>query len=101
MVLYAVIMFAVAIPFGILSLQIYRGKTDLIHSYHQEKVTDPAAYGKAFGKALAVFAITMPISGIVSLAGSAAAAVVVLAVGMIVGIAAIVAVQNKYNGGIF
>ena len=101
MVLYAVIMFAVAIPFGILSLLIYRGKTDLIHSYHQEKVTDPAAYGKAFGKALSMFAVAMTLSGIVSLLGSAPIAVGVLAVGMIVGIAAIVAVQKKYNDGIF
>ena len=101
MVLYAVIMFAVAIPFGILSLQIYRGKTDLIHSYHQEKVKEPAAYGKAFGKALAVFPLTMVASGGLGLLGSAPVAVGSLVAGLVIGIAAIVAVQKKYNGGIF
>ena len=49
MVLYSIIMFLAAIPMIGISIAIYKGKTDLIHDYHQTKVTDKAAYGKAFG----------------------------------------------------
>ena len=44
MLLYSIIMFLVAAIFTVLSIAIYRGKTDLIHDYHQTKVTDKAAY---------------------------------------------------------
>jgi hypothetical protein len=59
-----------------ISISIYKGKTDLIHDYHQTKVTDKAAYGRAFGRAT-------------------------LFVGLFIGIAMIIAVQIKYNKGIF
>lgn len=39
MVLYSIIMFLTAIPMIIISVAIYRGNTDLIHDYHQTKVT--------------------------------------------------------------
>ncbi len=103
MVLYAVIMFVVAAIFGVVAVQIYKGKTDLIHDYHQSKVKDKAGYGKAFGKAMGVIAMAMVLSGAVSLFGETATkiAVAVLAVGLIAGIVAIVRVQKKYNGGVF
>ena len=103
MILYAIIMFVVAAIFGIVAGQIYQGKTDLIHDYHQTKVKDKAGYGKAFGKAMAVIAVAMALSGVVSLFGETASkiAVVVLAVGLIAGIVAIIRVQKKYNGGMF
>ena len=69
MLLYSIIMFLTAIPMGAVSLAIYRGKTDLIHDYHQTKVTDPAAYGKAFGKAMFVVAMALFLSGIAGLFG--------------------------------
>ena len=105
MLIYSVIMFAAAILFLALSVMIYRGRTDLIHSYHQSKVTDPDAYGKAFGKALSVIGAAMTVSGIISLAGetglTASLAVAVLILGLGIGIGCIVAVQKKYNQGIF
>ncbi len=103
MVLYAVIMFVVAAIFGVVAVQIYKGKTDLIHDYHQTKVKDKAGYGKAFGKAMGVIAMAMVLSGAVSLFGETATkiAVAVLVVGLIAGIVAIVRVQKKYNGGVF
>ena len=103
MAVYAIIMFVTAVMFGVLAVLIYKGKTDLIHDYHQTKVTDKTGYGKAFGKAMTVIAVAMALSGAVSLWGEAATryAVAVLAMGLIAGIIAIVRVQKKYNGGVF
>ena len=105
MALYSIILFLAAVPMGIISLSIYRGKTDLIHDYHQTKVTDKAAYGKAFGKAMFVMTLALVLSGIISLLRDSEAigmiSLGVLFVGLFIGIAGIVAVQKKYNKGVF
>ena len=102
MILYAVIMLLTALPIGWISAAIYRGKTSLIHDYHQTKVTDRAAYGKAFGKALFVISAALFISGIAALfPGSGMIPVALLFIGLFIGIASIIAVQKKYNNGIF
>lgn len=105
MLLYSIIMFVVGLLFVGLSIAIYKGKTNLIHDYHQTNVTDKAAYGKAFGKAMLVIAIAMLFSGIVSLLDdseiTAIIAVAVLIIGLIIGFVCIAAVQKKYNNGIF
>ncbi|MBR5529406.1 MAG: hypothetical protein IKU57_02915 [Oscillospiraceae bacterium] len=103
MLLYAGIMFATAALFAVLAALIYRGKTDLIHDYHRTKVTDNVAYGKAFGKAMAVISMAMACSGIVALFGERVMwiAVWVLLLGLLGGILAILLVQKKYKGGMF
>ena len=105
MVLYSIIMFLTAVPMIIISIAIYQGKTDLIHDYHQTKVTDKAAYGKAFGRAMFVVSMALLLSGIISLFGGSEVfsmiAVAVLFIGLFIGIAWIIAVQIKYNNGIF
>ena len=103
MIVYALIMFGTAALFVVLAVLIYKGKTQLIHDYHQTNVTDQKGYGKAFGKAMAVIAGAMALSGAVSLFGESAMgiAVTVLMVGMIAGFIAIFRVQKKYNGGMF
>jgi len=105
MVLYSIIMFLAAVPMIKVSIAIYQGKTSLIHDYHQTKVTDKAAYGKAFGKAMFVVSISLLLSGIIGLFGASEAiamiAVAVLFIGLLIGIAWIVAVQKKYNKGVF
>lgn len=105
MILYSVIMFLAAAPMITISIAIYRGKTSLIHDYHQTKVTDKAAYGKAFGKAMLVISMALLLSGIIGLFGDteimATIALAVLFVGLFIGIAGIVAVQKKYNKGVF
>ena len=72
---------------------------------HQTKVTDKTAYGKDFGKAMFVVSMSLLLSGIISLFGAseviAMIAVAVLFIGLFIGIAWIVAVQMKYNKGIF
>lgn len=101
--IYAWIMLLTGAVTTVLSVLIYRGKTQLIHDYHQRKVTDPVRYGKAFGKALGVLATALLLSGLVSAFGEAFAwvAVAVLLVGMVIGLFCICAVQKKYNGGLF
>ncbi len=102
MTLYSFIMFIVALVFVGLSIAIYNGKTELIHDYHQTKVTDKTAYGKAFGKALLVIAIALLLSGIIGLIEKLTTlAVAVLIIGLVTGISCIVAVQRKYNKGVF
>lgn len=105
MLAYSVLMFLTTVVLILLSIAIYKGKTNLIQSYHQLKVADKSAYGKAFGKALFVVAMAPLISGIIGLFGSsdkiAIIAVAVLIIGTVIGMGFIVAVQMKYNKGIF
>ena len=102
---YSIIMFLGAAGFAALGTAVYRGRTDLIHEYHQTRVQDKAAYGRAFGKALLCFALAMLLSGIVGLfakTGSmGAAAVAILIIGLCIGVVCMIKVQNKYNKGIF
>ena len=102
MLAYSIIMFLVAMIFMGMGIAIYRGKTDLIHDYHQTKVTNKSAYGKAFGKAMLVIATVMLLSGIIGLFKNLLMlAVAILIIGLVVGIGCIVAVQKKYNKGVF
>ena len=102
MVLYSVIMFLVGALVGGMGIAIYRGNTNLIHDYHQTKVTDKTAYGKAFGKAMWVISAALMASGIIGLSEKLLMlALAVLVIGLIIGIVCIVAVQKKYNQGVF
>ena len=105
MILYSIIMLLTGILFGTISLAIYRGKTNLIHDYHQTNVTDKAAYGKAFGKSMLIISFSLLCSGIISLFGDSQTismiAITVLFVGLLIGLVCIVIVQKKYNNGIF
>ena len=102
MLLYSIIMFLVAALFTLLGIAIYKGKTDLIHDYHQTKVTDKSAYGKAFGKSMLVIATVMLLSGIIGLFKNLLMlAVAILIIGLVIGLGCIVAVQKKYNKGVF
>ena len=105
MLLYSIIMFLAAIPMIGISIAIYKGKTDLIHDYHQTKVTDKVGYGRAFGKAMLVISAALLLSGIIALFGETkvvlAVSLSLLFIGLLVGITLIVLVQKKYNKGVF
>ena len=95
-------MFLVSVLFTVLGIAIYKGKTNLIHDYHQTKITDKSAYGKAFGKAMLLIATVMLLSGIIGLFEKLLIlAVAILIIGFVIGIGCIVAVQKKYNKGVF
>ena len=102
MLVYSIIMFLVSALFTVLGIAIYKGKTDLIHDYHQTKVTDKSAYGKAFGKAMLLIAAVMLLNGIIGLFENLVIlAVGMLMIGLVIGIGCIIAVQKKYNKGVF
>ena len=96
-------MFATAAAFAVIAVRIYKGNTDMIMQHHQTRVTDPTAYGRAIGKAVAVMAAAMFLSGGAAMMGEKAAWIPmwVLLAGLLVGIGMIVYAQKKYNGGIF
>lgn len=102
---YSVVMFAVAVLLLVFGVLIYRGNTQLIHSYHQTRVKDKEAYGKGIGKALMVLAAALVVSGIVALLGTegsvVAAALGVLFAGITAGFIFLLKVQKKYNNGLF
>ena len=102
---YSILMFAMAASFAVLAVKIYRGKTDLIMEHHQTRVTDLAAYGRAYGKALAVIAGAMLLSGGTAMMGDSKTIVFIslgiLLAGLGIGVAAILIVQKKYNNGLF
>ena len=103
LILYSIILFFVSLVFLVLGIAVYKGRTNLIHSYHQQNVTDKKGYGKAFGKTLFVFAGAMFASGVVALPGEAFAvpSVCILLAGLVAGFVCIGRVQKKYNGGLF
>ena len=101
MILYAIIMFAVAVLFFFLGHAIYRGNTDLIHDYHQTRVKDKAAYGKAFSKAMFTISAAMAASGLVALFDDGFLPILILFLGLAAGIVKIILVQKKFNNGVF
>ena len=105
MLAFSVITFLTAALFPGFGIAIYKGRTDLIHAHHQTRVTDRASYGKTFAKALFVIAGTLLLSGIIGLLGDSDLfvifAVTTLIAGIGIGTGCIVAVQKKYNEGIF
>ena len=103
MIVYALIMFGTAALFVVLAVLIYKGKTQLIHDYHQTNVTDQKGYGKAFGKAMSLIPVGMFLGATVALFGEEFlwAAMVMLFGGILAGTVGIFRVQKKYNGGVF
>ena len=105
MISYGIILLLVALLFAVLAVLIGKGRTDLIHDYHQKHVKDKAGYAKAYGKAMWIYAGTMALSGIIGMLGESAwvvtASLGALLAGFVAGTAAIFRVQKKYNDGLF
>ena len=103
MLVYSMILFAVAVLFLALALLVYRGNTKLIHDYHQTKVkeTERQAYGRAFAIGLFVLCATLFLSGVIALMDIVGVSLVALVAGLIVSVVMLAKVQRKYNGGLF
>jgi len=101
MIAFSVIMFAIAALMIVLGWLVYRGRTDLIHSYHQTRVKDKTAYGKAMGKALMGMGVPLIVAGIVGLFTASAWVTVILIAGLILSFIPMFKAQKKYNGGMF
>lgn len=107
MLVYSLIMFAVAALCLWIGISIYRGNTNLIHDYHRTRIkeSERLAYGRAFAKGLFVLCGGLFLSGAISLFGDSKPFVLasdaVLAAGIVISIVMIMRVQRKYNGGLF
>ncbi len=101
MIPLSIMMFAVALLMIIIGWFVYKGKTELIHSYHQTRVKDKKAYGMAMGKALMGMAIPLIITGVIGLFTTSVLVTVILIIGLTISFIAIFRVQKKYNGGMF
>ena len=105
MLLYSLIMFAAgAVILGV-GIAVFRGRTDLIHDYHQANVKeeDRLCYGRAMGAGILTLAAALLASGILALClpeGSMIPLIVLFA-GIAVSIVLLIRAQRKYNGGIF
>ena len=98
---FSIILFLTSVLLIIIGVSIYKGNIELIHSYHQENVTDKVGYGKAMGKALIILSLPLIASGIIAFFTESVIPTVVLIVGMVIGFIPIIKAQYKYNGGIF
>lgn len=105
MLAYAILMWGIGALFLVLGILLRRGRTDLIHAYHRERVKaeDRAAYGRAFAKGLFVMAGAATLSGGAAVLWPSAmiAALVILPAGIAAGGAVLWRVQRRYNGGVF
>ena len=107
MIAYSITMFLVAVLFLGVGIAVYRGKTNLINSYHQTNIkeSERREYGRAASKAMFVSCATLTLSGVIALFGDetpiVVAAVAVLFAGLVGSMAVFAKVQKKYNGGIF
>ena len=105
MMFYSILMLAVGVLFFGFAIAIYRGNTDLIHSYHQTNVKeeDKEKYGKAFSKGMFILAVSLVLSGLIALLGESVpiviASIIILVVGFIAAFIVISKVQKKFNGG--
>jgi hypothetical protein len=98
---FSIILFLTSVLLIIIGVIIYKGNIELIHSYHQENVTDKVGYGKAMGKALIILSLPLIASGIIAFFTESVIPTIVLIVGMVIGFIPIIKAQNKYNGGVF
>ncbi|MBQ7595193.1 MAG: hypothetical protein IJU45_00850 [Clostridia bacterium] len=103
MLVYSIIMFAVAVLFLAVGISIHNGNSHLINEYHQSNVQESELknYCKAFSKGMFAICLTLIVSGVISLFGYAKISVAVLSAGLLVSIVIIIKVQKKYNGGFF
>ena len=103
MIVYSIILFAVAAVLLGFGMAIGRGNTGLIHAYHQTNVKEAErlAYGKAFAKGVFAMGAALLLSGVIALLGQASASLIVLLAGLAVSMGLLVRAQKRYNGGVF
>lgn len=106
MILYAALMTVIAILFLWLGIMLRRGKTDLIHDYHQTHIPEDRKkeYGKAFSVSMFTISAGCFASGLFGLCETelfSRLSLFVLLGGLVLSIVIIILVQKKYNGGLF
>ena len=103
MVIFATTFYIIGLLLLATGIAVYKGKTELIHYYHQKNVVDHVGYGKAMGKPLAVMGISGIICATMSFFGELwlTVGIAVFVVGIIAMLIVCLIVTKKYNGKIF
>lgn len=104
MIVYSMILFAAAVLFLVMGIELCRGNTKLIHDYHQTNIkeSEQKNYCRGIAKGMFVIFAALLISGILALFGKESplltVSYIVLGVGIIISIIIFVTAQRKYNG---
>ena len=103
MIPYIIVFYAVGFLLLVLGIMIWRGKTKLIHAYHQKNVTDFKGYGKAMGKVVAGQGVLAVIAASTAFFGERwmVIGVWIFFVGFCVMFLILYFIQRKYNGSLF
>ena len=103
MIIYSIILIAVAIVLAVIAIRINKGQTDLIINYHQSRVKpeEKLQYARDFSKGIFCLSGTLLITGITVLFTKVLIADIILVAGIIISIVILVRVQNRYNKGVF
>ena len=105
MIVYSIILFAVAMVLAAFAILIFKGNVNLINCYHEDRVTDKQTYCKKLSQALWIMASALMASGVAGLFGETTVIVLsalgVLVFGMLGGLCRMFYVQKKYGGGVF
>ena len=103
MIIYSIILIAVAIVLALIAVRINKGQTDLIINYHQSRVKpeEKLRYARDFSKGIFCLSGTMLIAGITVLFTKVLIADIILVAGIIISVVILIRVQNRYNKGVF
>ena len=101
MLFFTLLMLAIAVLLIVLGIMIFRGRTELIHAYHQKRVKDKAAYGRDMGRALMWMAVPVILAGILGLFTARGWPAAVLILGIGASFLHLLRIQKKHNGGLF
>ncbi len=103
--IYSFVMLLAGAALTAVGASVCRGKTELIHSYHQQRVTDKAAYGRAMGRAIVLMGVFFALSVVPLFVSRSRAAdmlsIGLMSAGIVVSLVLIICAQIKYNKGIF
>lgn len=105
LIIFITIFSIVAVALIASGIAVLNGKTDIIHEYHRNSVSDLKGYGKAMGKALigmgAGSAVTVAVAAIWRSSIAIIIASVIFAASMLAAFMVIESIEKKYNGGMF
>ena len=103
MIVYSIILIAVAIVLAVIAIRINKGQTDLIINYHQSRVKpeEKLRYARDFSKGIFCLSSTMLIAGITVLITKVLIADIILVAGIIISVVILIRVRNRYNKGVF
>ena len=99
MIVYAAILFVLAVTLFIWGCSLYSGNLNSMRANHQRMVKNKVAYGKAAGKALFTMAISQALAGVIALLGEETPyiilTIIVSFIGLILGICCVNKVREE------